>query len=146
MARNTITLIWIAGLVLAVLVYFVGPDRFMFSAFDLINGIWFALLAALRNLSGITFDLVRALAIGLWFVFAVLALLVIRRTGTGHAALLVVSLIFLGLIWHGGGYAGFGAHTRWAAALILVLVAALTMTRRLTHPAARSPLGPPPHP
>lgn len=135
MPRNTIAMIWVAGFVLAAIVYLAGPDRVVYAAFDLLQRAWWDLQDALRNLSLAAFDLLRALAIGLWFVFVALAVLVARRGGRCRAAVIAVTLLFLGLIWHAAGD-GFGAHTRWVAALLLTAVAALSMTRRLARPAA----------
>ena len=146
MPRNTITAIWVAGIVLALFVYLTGPDRFVYAAFDVLQRGWWALQDTLRNISIAAFDLVRALAIGLYFVFVALAVLAIRRDGRGVAALVAVTLVFLLLIWDSYGN-GFGAHTRWAAALLVSTVGALTMTRRLTQPPAAPwrPGAMPPH-
>jgi hypothetical protein len=133
MSRNTIVAIWVAGLVVAVIVYLAGPDRFVFAALDFIERTWWSLQDALRNISVAAFDLVRALAIGLYFVFVVLTVLTIRRGGRGRGALVALSLVFFGLAWHSAGD-GFGAHTRWLTALLLNAMGALTMTRRLTRP------------
>jgi hypothetical protein len=133
MQRNTIAVIWAAGIVLAAVVYLIGPDRFVYAMFDLVQRGWWGLQEALRNISIAAFDLVRALAIGLYFVFLALALLSVHRGNRGRAAIIAVSLVFFGLIWHSAGE-GFGAHTRWMAALLLAAVGALSMTRRLSQP------------
>ena len=65
-------------------------------------------------------------------MFAGLAVLSIVRGGRGRAALVALSLVFFGLIWHAAGD-GFGAHTRWLAALALAAAGALSMTRRLSQ-------------
>ena len=148
MSRNTIAIIWAAGIVLALIVYVTGPDRFVFATFDVIQRAWWSLQEALLNFSVAAFDLVRALAIGLYFVFVALAILTIRHGGRGRGALVAVSLVFFCLIWRSAGE-GFGAHTRWMTALLLTAVAALSMTRRLTRRNEPSPwhLGPmPPRP
>jgi hypothetical protein len=147
MPRNTIAAIWIAGIVLAVLIYVAGPERFVFAAYELIQRAWWGVQEVLRDLSLAAFDFVRALAIGLYFVFLALGVLAVSRGGRGWVALVVVSLLFLGLVWHDYG-TGFGSRTRWGAALVLVGVGALSMTRRLTHPEiadARRPGQVPPH-
>jgi hypothetical protein len=138
MSRNTIAVIWVVGIVLALIVYVTGPDRFVFAAFDVMQRAWWGVQAALLNFSIAAFDLVRALAIGLYFVFVALAVLSIRRGGRGRGALVAVSLVFFGLIWRSAGE-GFGTHTRWMTALLLTAVAALSMTRRLTRPDEPSP-------
>jgi hypothetical protein len=138
MSRNTIAAIWIAGVVLTLVVYVTGPDRFVFATYDLFSRAWWGLQDALLNLSIAAFDLVRAAAIGLWGVFAALAVLSIVRGGRGRAALVALSLVFFGLIWHAAGD-DFGAHTRWLAALALAAAGALSMTRRLSQPAPPAP-------
>jgi hypothetical protein len=147
MSRGTIALIWLAGLVVAAVVYVAGPDRVVFAVFDFLSQAWWNLQDVLHRLSLEAFDAVRALAIGLYCVFVVLGFLVARRGGRAGAALVVVTLVFLGLVWHAPGE-GFGAHTRWMAALVLAIAAALAMTRRLTEPGASpwrsGPMPPPP--
>lgn len=133
MPRNAITLVWVAGIVLALFVYVTGPDRFVVAAFEVVQNAWWAMQEALRNISIAAFDLVRALTIGLFFVFLALCILAIRQDGRGRGALVVVSLVFFGLVWQSSGDSLF-AHTRWMVALLLVALGALTMTRRLTHP------------
>lgn len=146
MSRSTITAIWAAGIVLTLIVYLAGPDRFVVAALDIVQRGWWAVQDMLHNISIAAFDLVRAAAIGLFFVFAALTVLAIRQGLGGVGTLIAVSLVFLGLVWQSGGD-GFGAHTRWMAALLLTAVGALTMTRRLNLPAS-SPWRPgsvPPH-
>jgi hypothetical protein len=145
MSRNTIAVIWAAGIVLALIVYVTGPDRFVFATLDVIERAWWSVQVALLNFSIAAFDLVRALAIGLYFVFAALAVLTIRRGGHGRGALIAVSLVFFCLVWRSAGE-GFGAHTRWMTALLLTAVAALSMTRRLSRQNAPSPWHPGPMP
>jgi len=145
MSRNTIAVIWAAGIVLALIVYVTGPDRFVVAALDFIQRGWWTMQEALLNFSIAAFDLVRALAIGLYFVFVALAVLTIRRGGRGRGALVAVTLVFFGLVWRSADE-GFGAHTRWVTALLLTAVAALSMTRRLTRPDASSPWHPGPMP
>ena len=106
MPRNTITLIWAAGIVLALFVYVAGPDRFVVATFDLVQRAWWGLQDALRNISVAAFDLVRALSIGLYFVFAALSVLAIRQSGRGRGTLIGVSLLFFLLVWQSGGDAG----------------------------------------
>jgi hypothetical protein len=147
MPRNTVAVIWIAGIVLAGLVYVTGPERVVFAATELVQWAWWGLQNTLRNLSIAAFDVVRALAIGVWFVFLALGVLVVRRGGRGWVALVVVSLVCLALVWDDSGR-GFGSRTRWGTALVLVSVGALSMTRRLTGPDVADPWrqGPtPPH-
>ena len=78
-------------------------------------------------------DLVRALAIGLYGTFVVLALSVIRRGGRAKAALFWVSVLFLFLI--GGVELTTESDTRWVVALVVAGVGAVTMTQRLRQTA-----------
>jgi hypothetical protein len=126
-------MIWIGGLVLAVALYLIGPDRF----FDAVLNLGDTIDAAFRNLVAMlgaqTYSVVRALAIALYVVFAVLALLASQRGHRGLGALLVVSTVYLILVWR--PYDTFPAPiSRWIAALVLVVVGAVVMTQRLTVP------------
>jgi hypothetical protein len=131
--RETILMIWIGGLVLAVALYLIGPDRF----FDAVLNLGDTIDAAFRNLVAMlgaqTYSVVRALAIALYVVFAVLALLASQRGHRGLGALLVVSAVYVILVWR--PYDTFPAPiSRWIAALVLVVVGAVVMTQRLTVP------------
>lgn len=133
MRRETILMIWIGGLVLAVALYLIGPDRF----FDAVLNLGDTIDAAFRNLVAMlgaqTYSVVRALAIALYVVFAVLALLASQRGHRGLGALLVVSAVYVILVWR--PYDTFPAPiSRWIAALVLVVVGAVVMTQRLTVP------------
>ena len=81
--------------------------------------------------------LVRALAIGLFVTFVVLALAVTRRGGRGLAALLLVTVLFMALA--GGGIEGAGPNARWTAALLLSGFGAAVMTGRLRQTGAMVP-------
>jgi hypothetical protein len=143
--RDTIAFIWIGGLVLAVALYAVGPDRF----FDLFVNLWDNLDLLFRNLALMlgaqVFGVVRALAIAIYFVFAALALLSVQRGRRGVWALVVVTVFFLVLV--GSPFGAFTAPVgRWILALALVLFAAAMMTQRLLGPPRRRDLPPPPYP
>ncbi len=92
-----------------------------------------------------TYGVVRALAIAIYVVFAVLAVLASQRGHRGFWALVVVSGVFMMLMWRPYGVypAPLG---RWIAALALVVVAAVVMTQRLTMAAARRNGPLPPYP
>jgi hypothetical protein len=124
-------MIWIGGLVLAVALYLIGPDRF----FDACVNLFDTIDAAFRNLVAMlgaqTYSVVRALAIALYVVFAVLAVLASQRGHRGLGALLVVSVVYLILVWR--PYDTYPVPiSRWIGALGLVVVGAMVMTRRLT--------------
>jgi len=136
--RDPVLLAWGLGLVLAALVYVVGPDRFLFRVLDTVHVLAWRLSEAVADLSLLTLDLVRALAIGLFATFVALALAVARRGGRGRGALLLVSVLFLFLAG-GGGPDGASANTRWTAALLLSGMGALVMTGRLRQTGALVP-------
>lgn len=132
--RDPVVLAWGVGLVLAALVYWVGPDRFLFRVLDTLHVFAWRVSEAVADLSLLTLDVVRALAIGLFATFVVLALAVARRGGRGWGALLLVSVLFAVLA--GGGADGASPNTRWTAALLLSGIGALVMTGRLRQTGA----------
>lgn len=129
MRRDPILAAWGIGLLLAALIYLVGPDRFLFRLLDTLHLMAWRFAEMIEDLSVMALDVVRALAIGLYATFVVLALAVARRGGAARAALVVVSVLFLGL----AGGSGV-ANTRWTATLVLCGVGAAVMTGRLRHP------------
>ena len=79
------------------------------------------------------YDAMRAAAIGLLGVFILLSLLGIRRTGHGQGGMIVLTAVFLMLVWGAGsGYPG--ASIRWLIALVLALGGAVSATNRLRFP------------
>lgn len=136
--RDPVLLAWGLGLALAALVYLVGPDRFLFRLLDTAHVLAWRLSEAVADLSVLTLDLVRALAIGLFVTFVALAIAVARRGGRSRGALLLVSVLFLFLAG-GGGADGASANTRWTAALLLSGMGALVMTGRLRQTGALVP-------
>lgn len=130
MRRSPIWLAWTAGLLLAVFVYTTGPDLFMFQIVDTLHVLIFRLGEAISDLSQLSQDAIRALAIGLYATFVVLALAVIRRGGRARAALVWVSLVFIIIT---GTADPIDAGPKWTAALLLAGVAAVSMTKRLTR-------------
>ncbi len=133
MRRDTLVMIWIGGLVLAAAIYVVGPDQFLdvcLTVLDLIDD-WIRRLVL--TLGAQIFGVVRALAIALYVVFAVLAFLAAQRGRRGIWALIVVTVTFLMLVWR--PYSEFPVPVgRWVIAFTLALVAAIVMTQRLLAP------------
>ncbi len=78
-------------------------------------------------------DLVRALAIGLYATFVVLALAVARRGGRAKGALVVITVLFVLLVGHAD--MATESNGRWTAALALCAVGAVVMTGRLRQTA-----------
>jgi amino acid permease len=137
--------IWAGGFVLAVALYLIGPDRFFDACLDLIDAIDAAFRTLVAALGTQTYSAVRALAIAIYVVFAVLAFIASHRGYRGMGALVVGTVVFLILVWH-----PFDAWpvpiSRWVAALILVIVGACVMTQRLTAAPMRTTAPPPPYP
>lgn len=130
MNRNTIILVWVAGIVLMLAVYAIGPQHFLTACADFIAGLWARLGDLIDLLTLRTFDAVRAAAIGLYAVFVVLSVLAWHRSLRTGGTLIVVSILFLLLI----GTHWYGSGTRWLVALVLAGAGAASMTRRLMHP------------
>jgi len=143
--RESILLIWIGGFVLAAALYAIGPDRFLDVCLAAIDAVDAAFRHLVFTVGAQVFGVVRALAIALYVVFAVLAVLASGRGHGGIGALVVVTLVDLALLWR-----PFDVYpaplSRWIIALCLVLSGAVVMTQRLVGPprAARGPYYPPP--
>ena len=133
MRRDPVVLAWGLGLVLAVLVYVLGPRHFLFHLLDTLNVVFWQIGEFVASLSAVALDGVRALAIGLFATFVVLALAVLRRGGRARAALVVVTLLFLLLVFNDA--LPTESNGRWAAALALAAVGAIVMTGRLRQAA-----------
>jgi hypothetical protein len=137
-------MIWIGGLVLAVVLYMVGPDRFLDATLEVFDRVDDAMRTLVATLGGQAYGVVRALAIAIYAVFVVLALIGSQRGQRGLWALIVVTTVFMLLVWR--PFAPYPTPvSRWIGALVLVIVAALAMTQRLTMgPPRRN--APPPYP
>jgi hypothetical protein len=94
MRREQIAMIWIGGFVLAVALYVVGPDRFIGACWDLIDKIDEGFRALVAQLGERTYGVVRAFALAIYVVFAVLCVLSSRRGHQGFWPLLVVTAVF----------------------------------------------------
>lgn len=131
--RDPVMVAWVLGLGLAVLAYAVGPAHFLFRVEDWFHFALWRLGEMIQDLSDMALDLVRALAIGLYATFAVLAVAVVRRGGRAKAALVVITVLFALLIGHADMVTE--SNGRWAAALALCAVGAVVMTGRLRQTA-----------
>lgn len=131
--RDPVLIAWVVGLGLAAVAYAIGPQYFMFRVVDSFHLAMWRIGEAIGDLSLMGRDLVRALAIGLYATFVVLALSVIRRGGSGKAALFWVSVLFLFLI--GGIDLTTESDSRWFLALAVAGAGAVTMTQRLRQTA-----------
>ncbi len=131
-----ILMIWIGGFVLAVALYLIGPDRFFDACLDFIDSIddgfprsgrwrWgHRPMASSGPLPSRSMSCSRC-----WRVLAS------QRGHRGFWALIVVSATFMMLVWR--PYAVYPTPiSRWIGALVLVVIAAIVMTQRLTGAAA----------
>ncbi len=136
MRRNSLAVIWLCGFLATVAVYEVGPDRFVAQLSYALSHLGDTLDALASQLIYGAFDLMRALALGLFGVFVVLCAVANRRGIRSIRTLVVVGFLFLALI----GAFGFGDDVsisrHWLGAFVLAGVGALVMTRRLSRPAA----------
>jgi predicted anti-sigma-YlaC factor YlaD len=138
-------MIWAGGLVLAAALYLIGPDRFFDACLNLMDSIDAAFHALVVALGAQTYSVIRALAIAIYVVFAVLAFMASQRGLRGIGALVVVSAVLLILVWRPYDFYPVPLD-RWLAALILVVVGAAVMTQRLSAPEERRDGPPPPYP
>ncbi|MBV9653408.1 MAG: hypothetical protein JOZ42_02465, partial [Acetobacteraceae bacterium] len=130
MRRNTIGLVWLVGILLTCVLYATGPDRFLHAGFAFLLHTQFAFQGLIAGFTAGAFEWVRALAIGLFAVFLALGVLALRRGLQARAALVLVTGLFLVLLYPAmGGY--YLPASRWSAAFLLACVGALVMTRRL---------------
>jgi hypothetical protein len=131
---------WIGGAALAVLLYVIGPDRFIDACLNLFDTIDMAFRHLAFIFGAQAYSVVRALAIAFYIVFAILAVLSSQRGMGGIGGLVVVTFIALLLVWR--PYVDPAPASHWLLMLALVLVGAVTMTQRLLAP-VRRPMPPP---
>ncbi len=127
MRNKTVTIVWAVGLVLAALIYALGPDDTLATLFAWADQAADMLQRGVAELGGRAFDVLRALAVGCFAVFFALCVI---ATGRGQSTVwlaLWVSLLFLLLVWHQGRE----ATGHWTLAFLLSAAAALHVTRRL---------------
>jgi hypothetical protein len=131
--REILAIIWVGGLILAALIYLVGPDQFFDSVLNVLDTIDFGIRRLILSLGAQIFGVIRALAIALYIVFVVLALIASARGRRGMAALIVVSIVYALLVWRPYSVEDIPAG-RWIVAFLLVMVSAIVMTQRLLTP------------
>jgi hypothetical protein len=139
--QRTITLIWIGGGVLALLVYLAGPDAFLSNVWGVLDNLEDSFRRVLAFLGTQAFDVVRAAAIAIYIVFLVLGGLALHRGVRAIGVLIFVSLAMLLLVWR-PHEASYVSSTRWLAALSLSLIGAVVLTQRLVNPRSRPPARP----
>jgi hypothetical protein len=127
MRDRSIAIVWAVGLLAAAIVYSVGPDRFLDDAFGVADRLEDAAQAALLLVGARAYDVVRALAIACFGVFFALSVIAAGRGLPARWLLVVVTLLFLTLVWHEGPE----ATGHWILAFALAAAGAASMTRRL---------------
>jgi hypothetical protein len=128
MRDRTVTVVWVVGLILAALVYLIGPDRFLENAFADADRLAEAVQLALLQAGARVYDVVRALAIACFAIFFALSVIAAGRGQPARGLLLIISLLFLVLVWHEGPE----ATGHWLLAFLLAAAGAASMTRRLS--------------
>ncbi len=130
MQRNTIAVVWLVGALLALGAYLIGPDRFLHVSFAVLLDMQATFQTFLAGITVKAFELIRALAIGLFVVFLVLGLIAAQRGLRARAALVSLTVLYLALLYPAiyGQYVS-GGH--WTGAFLLAGVGAVVMTRRL---------------
>ena len=117
---------WALGLLLAVAAVMLGPDRLLYALGDLATALGDAFERISLTLGARALALARGLAIGLFATFVVLCALAARRGRPAGTPLLVGAVLWLVL-----GSSADGDPGRWGMAMLLALVGALAMTRRV---------------
>ncbi len=131
MSRNTIGLIWVAGLVLAVLLTVVGPGALGTELGTALDRLIDSTTLALAQVGDPLREMIRGFAIATYVVFIALCVVARRRDLPSMTAAIVVTLLFLFLVGAPHGWARSLQGRHWFLALLLNLAAALLMTRRL---------------
>jgi hypothetical protein len=127
MSTPKIGLVWLIGIILAVAAYSIGPDEFLDRGWALALNAELALRNLQLTLTASSYDLIRAATIGLFVVFLLLGFMAYHRGLRARGALIAVTILFLFLVSD-----AHASSPRWLFALLLVAIAAASMTRRLT--------------
>ncbi len=131
MSRNTIGLIWVGGLLGAVLLTVVGPGTLGTELGLALDRLVDSTTLALAQVGDPLREMIRGFAIATYGVFIALCVVARRRHLPSMATAVAVTLVFLFLVGSPRGWdrSLHGAH--WLLALLLNLAASLLMTRRL---------------
>ena len=135
MRRNSVAMVWLFGLLATIAVYEIGPDRFVGNLLYALDHFSETLDILAGQLIYGAFDLMRAMALGLFGVFVVLCAIAHRRGIRSIRTLVVVSVLFLALIGAFGVSDGISISRHWLGAFLLAAVGAAVMTQRLARPA-----------
>lgn len=141
MRRNSVAMVWLFGLIATIAVYEIGPDRFVANFIYGLEHFGDTLDILAGQLIYGAFDLMRALALGLFGVFVVLCAIASRRGIRSIRTLVVVGVLFFALIGAFGVDDGFSLSRHWLGAFLLAGAGAAVMTRRLSRPGAMATPG-----
>lgn len=130
--RRPVAIIWIVGLLLAVLLYVGQPEHILDSITLALSSVEAQFDGFIISLSHQSILIIRALAIALFVVFVALALIAARRGLPARRMLLVVAFLYIVLLWH--PFSGLILARDWVFAFLISAVASLIMTRRLAGP------------
>ncbi len=110
--------------------YAIGPLHFLIACEAFFANLWRVVGGLIATLAYQALDVVRAVAIALYVVFLVLAVLARRQGVRTGGTLVIVTLLFLLLVktdWYDPG-------TKWVTAALLNAAGAAVMTSRLLRP------------
>lgn len=131
MGKNTVLLIWAAGILLTFALYQVGPDRAAREALLALGELPRMIGDAFDDVSARFHTLMRALTLALFAVFLALSALASRRGLPVRWALAIVCALFFALLHRPLAEGLPVSGQRWLAAFLLSAAAAAVMTRRL---------------
>lgn len=127
--RRPVAIIWIIGILLAVLLYARQPEHLLDGIAAFVDRLGERLDMAIASFSVESFLVMRALTVALFVVFIVLGLIAASRGLRARRMLVVVVGLYCVLLWRPMG--GVVTVRSWLLACVLALVASLVMTRRL---------------
>jgi len=134
MGRNTVVLIWVLGIGLALLLIYAGPNPVEAAITQVLGRIEMGL----DQLDAPAIAILRAVGIALFFVFLGLCVVALRQGQPAIGTAIVVSLFFLLFAGEIHLWPLFQPHPHWVAAFLVSLFASLAMTRRVLGPARRA--------
>ncbi len=127
--RRPVAIVWIVGLLIALLLYLRQPEHVIDSIALALNDVEQRFDGFIISLSHQSILIVRALAIALFIVFVALAIIAGQRGLPARRMLLVVAFLYIVLLWH--PFSGLILARDWVFAFLISAVASLVMTRRL---------------
>ena len=136
--RRPVAIVWIVGLLLALLLYLRQPEYILDSITVALSDVEQRFDGFIISLSHQSILIIRALAIALFVVFVALAVIAAQRGLPARRMLLVVAFLYIVLLWH--PFSGLILARDWVFAFLISAVASLVMTRRLAAPSLRRSL------